>query len=183
MKNDVQIHRRRSIRLKDWDYSQSGAYFITIVTYRRECLFGKIEDGRMIPTPMGQIADDHWRAIPDHFPTIELGAYVVMPNHIHGIIMIQSHGVDIPIVGATHWVAPTGRPNGPKRGSIGGIVGAYKMSVTRRIQRELDGANIWQRNYYEHIIRDENEHSRIHLYIESNIDNWNLDDENPSNPK
>lgn len=174
MKFDPQKHHRRSIRLKGYDYSQSGAYFITLVTYRRECLFGNIVDGEMRLSSMGRIADEHWRAIPEHFPQMELGAYVIMPNHVHGVIVIQS-------VGATHWFAPTA--NGPKRGSIGAIIGAYKMSVTRRIQKELNSTGIWQRNYYEHIIRNDEEHNRIHLYIEANIDNWAMDTENPVSTK
>ncbi len=198
MKFDLKIHQRHSIRLQGYDYSQSGAYFITIVTYRRDCLFGEIQNGGMQLSGMGRIANENWCAIPEHFPDVELGEFVIMPNHVHGII----------IVGATHWVAPTRivktpidsiavaptpvapapgehipvaptpvaptpveyisialtdtKPhNGPKRGSIGAIIGAYKMSVTRSIQAELNGANIWQRNYYEHIIRNDDEHNRI----------------------
>jgi REP element-mobilizing transposase RayT len=100
-----------------------------------------------------------------------LGIHVVMPNHIHGIIIIH------PTVGASHWDAPT--ENGPKRGSIGAMIGAYKMSVTRRIQREMNETAIWQRNDYEHLIRNDEEHNRVHLYIEANVDNWGTDQENP----
>ena len=200
MQFDPRIHYRHSVRLQGYDYSQSGVYYITIVTFRRECLFGGIRDGGMQLSGMGHIADENWRAIPAHFPNAELGEFVIMPNHLHGII----------IVGATQWVAPprdakppidsiavaptqvipiTGdsktiassqtKPNGPKRGSIGAIIGAYKMSVTRRIQAECNGANIWQRNYYEHIIRNDDDHNRIQFYIESNPANWMDDEENP----
>jgi REP-associated tyrosine transposase len=185
---DPQKHHRRSIRLPDYDYSGPGAYFITMVTSGRECLFGEIEDGQIQLSAMGQIAEEHWCLIPEHFPSVELGAYVIMPNHVHGIIIIHENGMAAnspPPVGATHWVAPTVAPttdirtlNGPKRGSIGAIIGSYKMSVTRRIQRELNATDVWQRNYYEHIIRDDEEHNRIHLYIESNVANWVRDDEN-----
>lgn len=177
MKFDPQKHHRRSIRLKGYDYTQAGAYFVTMVTYQREPLFGEIANGEMRLSPMGQIAEEHWRAIPDHFPYVELGAYVVMPNHVHGIIVIHP-------VGATHWVAPTTTTaNGPKRGSIGAIIGAYKSSVTRRIQNELNETAVWQRNYYEHIIRNEAEYHRIHRYIESNVENWINDNENPVKSK
>ncbi len=182
---------RRSIRLPDHDYSQPGAYFITIVTHHRDCLFGNIVNGQMQLSPMGQIAEEHWRAIPQHFPHVGLGAYVVMPNHLHGIIIIHENGMatnSSSSVGATHWVAPTQpiaptqsvapTPNGPKRGSIGAIIGSYKMSVTRRIQREFNATGIWQRNYYEHIIRNDAEYNRIHWYIVSNVANWLMDDEN-----
>jgi REP element-mobilizing transposase RayT len=180
------MHHRRSIRLPDHDYSAPGAYFITIVTYQRDRLFGEIVNGEppygctMQLSPMGQIADEHWRLIPEHFPHVELGAYVVMPNHVHGIIIIHENGMatkSSPSVGASQWDAPT--PNGPKRGSIGAIIGSYKMSVTRRIGREHNATGIWQRNYYEHIIRNEAEHDRIYRYIETNVANWASDDENP----
>ena len=177
--DQVQGKKRRSIRLPDFDYSQPGAYFVTMVTFRRECLFGEIRNGKMVLSAMGQIADENWRTICEHFPQVELGAFVVMPNHVHGIITIVGAAQ---LVGATQWVAPTRKPKGPKRGSIGAIIGAYKMAVTRRIQNELNGANIWQRNYYEHIIRNDDEYKRIHSYIESNIDNWASDDENPIKP-
>ena len=183
---DPQKHHRRSIRLPGYDYSKPGAYFITLVTQGRECLFGQVVAGEMQLSDMGRIADDHWRAIPDHFPNVELGTFAIMPNHIHGIIVIHP-------VGASQWDAPTGprdqwdgasqrdgaSANGPKRGSIGAIIGAYKMSVTRRVQRELNRTTLWQRNYYEHIIRDEQEHRRIHLYIEANPANWIRDDHHP----
>jgi putative transposase len=142
--------------------SQAGAYFVTIVTYQRDCSFGKIENEEMVLNDFGKIADECWRAIPEHFPNVELGAYVIMPNHVHGVVVIRddesaSDAVDAQHVGATQWVAPTNpnaRPNGPKRGSLGAIIGSYKMAVTRRIQREHNTTGIWQRNYYEHIIRN-----------------------------
>ena len=86
-----QRHHRRSIRLPNYDYSQPGAYFITIVTFQRDCLFGEIVNGELRLSVMGQIAEEHWRLIPEHFPHAELGAYVVMPNHVHGIIIIHEN--------------------------------------------------------------------------------------------
>jgi REP element-mobilizing transposase RayT len=212
-KDDLPGRQRRSMRLPGWDYSTPASYFLTLVTFQRECLFGEIMDGRMVLSPIGRIAEEHWCLIPQHFPGVELSAHAIMPNHVHGIIMIRSDmafvGATHDVVGATHdardavgathdavgatqWVAPTmdrwgdptgttgpARPNGPKRGSIGAIVGAYKMSVTRRIERECDRANIWQRNYYEHIIRDDEAYKRISWYIETNVENWAADEENP----
>jgi putative transposase len=175
MKFDPQIHHRRSIRLSDYDYSQPGAYFITIVTRGRECLFGEIKDGEMQLSGMGQIAEEAWRAIPEHFPQVELGTYVVMPNHVHGIIIIRGMATNSsPSVGARH--ASPLPPHGVKPKSIGAMVGSFKSAVTKRIGREL---HTWQRNYYERIIRDDAEYNRIHLYIETNIDNWTIDEENP----
>ena len=187
-KFDPKKHHRKSIRLQGYDYSQSGAYFVTIVSYQRDCLFGKIENGEMTLSGFGKIADECWRAIPEHFPHVELGAHIIMPNHIHGIIVITDDEsafdvVDAQHVGATQWVAPTtipnARPNGPKRGSLGAIIGSYKMAVTRQIGREHNATGIWQRNYYERIIRNEREMDNIWRYIESNPTQWDDDDENP----
>lgn len=90
MKFDPQKHHRRSIRLKQYDYAQPGGYFVTIVTYQRDCLFGEIVNEEMQLNELGCIADECWRAIPDHFHDVELGAYVIMPNHMHGIIVIRA---------------------------------------------------------------------------------------------
>ena len=101
---DVELqYHRRSIRLKGYDYTQPGGYFVTVVAFRRECLFGEILNERMILNGYGKIVDECWQAIPVHFPNIELGIYVIMPNHLHGIIIIHA-------VGATRWVAPTTLP-------------------------------------------------------------------------
>ena len=186
MKYNPQKHHRRSIRLKEYDYSQPGAYFITMVTHQRACLFGNIVHGEMQLSPMGQIAEEHWRLIPEHFPHVELGAYVVMPNHVHGIIIIHPNGLAAnspPAVRARH-ASPRQNPlpqppNGVKPRSIGAIVGSYKSAVTKRIGRELNATGIWQRNYHEHIIRNEGAYNRIHAYIESNPANWNTDGEHP----
>ena len=96
MKFDSQKHHRRSIRLKEFDYAQPGGYFVTIVTYQRDLLFGEIVDEEMALNDFGKIADECWRAIPEHFPNVELGAYAVMPNHVHGIVVINEP------VGAQH---------------------------------------------------------------------------------
>jgi REP element-mobilizing transposase RayT len=187
MKFDHKIHNRRSIRSQRYDYSCSGAYYVTIVTYGRECLFGEIKNGATQFSDMGRIAYENWRAIPEHSPQVELGEFVIMPNHVHGIIVTQGEHIPVaptPIAPAHGNPIPVARAeikpnNGLKRGSIGAINGAYKMSVTRRSQAELDGANIWQRNYFEHIIRNDDEHSRFQFYIESNPINWEEDKENP----
>jgi len=136
----------------------------------------------------GRIADECWRAIPEPFPNVELGEYVVMPNHLHGIIVIHDEKIGMatnpsPSVGARHtpprhFASPL-PPRGVKPKSIGAIVGSFKSAVTRRIGREHNGTGIWQRNYYERIIRDDREMDRIQRYIESNPSMWAEDDENP----
>jgi REP element-mobilizing transposase RayT len=178
MKYDPQKHHRRSIRLKGYDYAQPGAYFITIVTFQRESLFGNIVNSEMQLNDYGRIADECWRAIPEHFPHVELGAYVVMPNHVHGIIVIHENGMatnSSPSVGAQH-IAPQRIPK-VQTGSLGAIVRSFKSAVTRRIGREWKTTGIWQRNYHEHIIRNSVEWDRIHRYIESNPSRWAEDAE------
>jgi REP element-mobilizing transposase RayT len=175
-------HHRRSIRLKGYDYSQAGAYFVTLVAYQRDCLFGEIRDVKMVLNDFGTIADECWRAIPDHFPLVELGAYVVMPNHVHGIIIITDGGMRR----GTPWRAPTERTPTPQfgktiPGSIAAVIGQYKSSVSRIIKQKHNATGIWQRNYYEHIIRDDKDLQRITDYIETNPLRWNDDDENPVN--
>lgn len=142
-----ELHRR-SIRLKGYDYSAAGGYYVTVVAFRRECLFGEIVNGEMRLNAVGRIVRECWDEIPSHFPNAETDAFVVMPNHVHGIIFIYADGA-----GATH-ASPlqkrTTYPHGPAPRSLGAIVGSFKSSVTRRAGRELNSANIWQRNYYEH---------------------------------
>ena len=172
---------RRTIRLPNYDYSQPGAYFITIVTRGRDYLFGEIRDGAIHLHDAGQIVWDVWQSLPARYPQISLGMAVVMPNHFHGIVIINENPV-----GAIH---ESPLRESPLRGNTGAerrrmtlplVVGYFKMNTAKRINKILGSAGIpvWQRNYYEHIIRDNEEHNRIHLYIEANIDNWATDDEN-----
>jgi putative transposase len=176
---DPKKHHRWSIRLPGYDYSQAGAYYVTLVTHQRDCLFGVIENEIMTLNDLGKIANECWIAIPEHFLNVELGAYVVMPNHVHGIIVIDGNDA-----GATHWVAPAIpriRPTGPKPGSLGAIIGSYKSAVSYRINKEHNITSIWQRNYYEHIIRNEIDLQNKTNYIESNPMLWAQDDNNPRN--
>ena len=169
----MRLHQR-SILLKEYDYSQPGAYFVTIAAFQHECLFGEIINQELRLNEYGKIAEECWRTIPEHFPNVELGAYVAMPNHVHGIIVIHENK-SLPSVGARH--ASPLRPHGAKPNSLGAIVGSFKSAVTKRIGQK----NIWQRNYYEHIIHNEKEWDKIHRYIESNPVNWELDNETPLN--
>ncbi len=175
---DPNRHHRRSIRLKDYDYRNVGAYFITICAYKRECLFGEVVDLEMRLNEYGEIIQDEWLKTETVRPNIELDEFVMMPNHLHGILVLNDNtGVSHEKPGATHRVAPTG----PQTGSVGAIVGQYKSIVTKRInkQRGTPGHPIWQRNYHEHIIRDEDELNRIRFYIANNPAQWDSDLENP----
>jgi putative transposase len=119
---------------------------------------------------IGIIAEEHWRKIPEHFPNVELGTYALMPNHIHGILIIHTNTAH------PQTIIHGDGPRGPVRGSIGAIIGAYKMSVTRRIKKELNVTDIWHRNYYEHIIRDEIDRERIEIYVQAIVLNWEFDE-------
>jgi len=189
IKFDPEKHHRRSIRLPGYDYTSEGAYYITIVTYHRDCLFGEIinketpQGGDVFLNDLGKIADECWRAIPDHFRFVELGAHVVMPNHVHGIIMIRND--ESMTVGATHASPlriPNSHPHGAPSRSLGAIVGSFKSAVTKRIGRAHNATGIWQRNYYEHIIRDEKDLQNKTDYIDANPILWDEDENNPINP-
>ena len=190
-KFDPQKHHRKSIRLQGYDYSQAGAYYVTIVTYQRDCLFGEIMNEEMFLNDFGKIADECWRAIPDHFPNVELGAHVIMPNHAHGIIVItnnESRSTTATIDDGRRGAAMLRYDDNPshkinvKPSSLGAIVRSFKSAVSYRIHKELNATGIWQRNYYEHIIRDEKDLQNKTDYIEANPSLWDEDENNPINP-
>jgi REP element-mobilizing transposase RayT len=136
-------HHRRSIRLPNYDYTQPGGYFVTIVTYQRAMSFGEIVNGEMRLNDFGRIADGYWRAIPDHFPNVELGAYVVMPNHVHGILVINDD-VDADAstsIRSTIYRAPTEQFQKTVSGSIPTIVRSFKSAVTRHIANTMPGGS------------------------------------------
>jgi len=187
-------HHRRSIRLHQYDYAQAGRYFVTICTHDRLCLFGEVVEGQMKLNPFGEIAFSCWQEIPRHFGTVELDAFVVMPNHVHGIVVITvgtPHG-GMPHVGTTHasplpqsmHTTPIPKPpRGPEPRSLGAMVGSFKSAVTRRVNENSPTTNrpVWQRNYYEHVIRDEKSLQKIREYIMNNSQRWEEDKHNPAN--
>jgi putative transposase len=171
----ILMNLRRSIRLNGFDYSQPNAYFVTLCSFRHKSIFGVVKDEEMKPALLGEIAVSCWIEIPDHFPDVELPDFVVMPNHIHGIINI---------VGARHAVPGGGGSEEfgkPRRSSLPTIIRSYKSAVTKRahIMLATDTETVWQRNYYEHVIRDEEELIAIADYIKCNPALWKLDRENP----
>jgi putative transposase len=182
--------------LFNYDYSQPGAYSVTIVAWHRKCLFGEVDRGEMKMNKMGQIVQWEWEALSRRFVYIELGAYVVMPNHFHGILIFCEH------VGATRRdlihthsskeVSPpltsggiegSPLPRGPKPASLGAIISQFKSGVTKRLWKipSLKDVPIWQRNYYEHIIRNEQDLWNTTDYINANPTLWAQDNENPIN--
>lgn len=181
-------HHRRSIRLSDYDYTQDGVYAVTICTHERACLFGEVIGEAMVLNTLGQIAEACWTAIPTHFPQIELDAFVIMPNHMHGMVVINQKPVislkpnigENDGVGARH-ASPLQKARGTAKGSLGAIVGSYKSAVSKRINdaRATPGAPLWQRNYYEQVVRNDTMFHALCEYIWANPANWTLDQENP----
>lgn len=177
MKFDPQKHHRHSIRLKGYDYSQPGAYFVTICTHNRAHLFGEIVNGVMRLNEYGKIVQYTWHDLVNHVDGIELGEFVVMPNHIHGIINIVGAGSVGVGSEPTPTTAPTVNTQPNRIKPLPEIVRQLKTFSARRIneQRGMRGIPVWQRNYYEHIIRDEKSYQRIAEYIFNNPSNWQQD--------
>lgn len=173
MQYNPEIFHRRSIRLKEYDYSQSGAYFITISTHHHEPLFGQIGNGIIYLNHAGNIVKKCWMDIPIHFPHSKIDQFVIMPNHVHGIIIIEWPD----IVGANNYsplrnVHISHRQHNGTSKTIGSIVRGFKIGVTKWFHKNTDIHIPWQRNYYEHIICNENELNRIRQYIINNPVNW-----------
>ncbi len=188
MTYDPRKHHRQSIRLKGYDYAQPGAYFVTICTHRREILFGQVVNGDMQLNEYGRIVEWTWYDLPNHVANITLDAFVVMPNHVHGIIIINLPAISVgagskpaPLSGAGSEPAPTGPAVGPKPYGLPEIVRQFKTFSARRInaRRGTRGVPVWQRNYYEYIIRTPAALDRIRRYIVENPARWHEDRENP----
>jgi REP element-mobilizing transposase RayT len=204
-KYNPDIHHRRSIRLRDYDYAQAGLYFITICVQNHECLFGKIMDGKMWTNEFGVIIENEWLKTSELRKNIQLHEFVIMPNHFHGIIEIinNNNNCDVPCTdvvtaNACRGVArnaPTTRnaptnddtPTNqidkneymasisPKSNTLSTIVRAFKSAVTKQIHEMGFHGTIWQRNYYENIIRDHNAYGNIVEYIQNNPAHWEQD--------
>ena len=178
------IHHRRSIRLRGHDYSIAGSYFVTICAWQRQCLFGDIVDGTMILNNYGILAEGCWKAIPSQYEQVVTDAFVIMPNHVHGIISI---------VGA-RFIASGQSPNSVMAGyqtnqgainrapTVGEMIRGFKARCSCLInkKRENQGCPVWQRNYYERVIRNDNELNHAREYIINNPLKWNDDDYNPA---
>ena len=183
------LPQRRAMRLRGYDYSQPGAYFVSICAQHRKCLFGTIIDGQMRLNEIGEIVVECWNRIPQHFPSVELDEYVIMPNHIHGIIESNIVGARSPRpIEAEHSTPPTvgarsPRPTGDSP-ALGKIVAYFKYQSTKHINQHHNtpGTRIWQRNFYDHVIRDDTDLQRICQYIQDNPMKWALDQLHPDNP-
>jgi REP element-mobilizing transposase RayT len=184
---DPDIHHRHSIRLKEYDYSLEGLYFVTLCCQDMKYRFGKIKNGEMVRNDFGKIAYDEWMKLPERYSCVVLDVFQIMPNHSHFIIALdegtlntkwETVGAGLAPARATARVAPTTAQN--DRLTLGTVIGAYKSLVSNKCLSLYKSQNIimgqfWQRNYYEHVIRDAQSHERIANYIVNNPLNWAID--------
>lgn len=182
-KFDPQKHHRKSIRLKGYDYASKGAYYVTIVIQGRECLLGEIINKEMHLSKYGEIVQKWWDEIPVHFLGVEGGAFVIMPNHVHGIIFVTNEP-------KREVLSPRNEfeemPSATYRATIGQIIAYFKYQSTKEMNAIDNTGTItrfWQRNYYEHIIRNEKDLQQKTDYILGNPSRWGDDQENPKNNK
>ena len=199
MKYDPAVHHRRSIRLPGHEHAQPGAYFVRICTHGRACLFGSVVNDEMLVNEWGRIVASCWTELSRHCPSVDLDAFVVMPNHVHGILALtepvgagspRPHGVDSPErQPEAHFtrgaLTRKGAETAPLRPTptLGQVVAYFKYESTKRINqlRDIGGKALWQRNYYEHIIRSEGSLHEIREYIVTNPQRWVLDSLHPDN--
>lgn len=191
MTYDPARHHRRSTRLPGYDYTQAKAYFVTIVTRQRESLFGEVDGDQVKLNPVGQMIQREWKRLEKRFPGVELDHFTIMPNHVHGIIVFRDHdtgsrGAAASAIDPGSEVLPLHPYNTPTNnvipGSLGAIVRAFKSSTAYRYNRMRvsSGLPLWQRNYYDRVIRSEAEWDRIRRYIQGNPAQWADDRENPT---
>jgi len=159
------MFKRKSSRLEGYDYASSGMYYVTICTKDNRYLFGEVRKGRVWLSEEGRVVRDCWENIPEHFEHVSIDDFVVMPNHMHGIVVIKN-------AGARH--ASPVRSCSIASGSLGAVIGSFKSAATKRVNdlRGMPGGEVWHRNYYDHIIRNENDLNRIREYIRNNPMNW-----------
>jgi len=187
------LYQRKSIRLQGYDYRQSGAYFVTILTYKRMNILGEIHHENVVLSELGEIVKQVWEQIPTHFAYVDLDFFVIMPNHFHGVLIItdnpvssgSSDSLNISVraqhvaplqAPLAHTSKPKGiTPNNVASGSLGAIIRSFKGTVTRLAHEIGYESPIWHRNYYEHIIRDEKSLDSIREYILYNPAKWEFD--------
>jgi putative transposase len=175
--DDSHLHHRRTLRIKGYDYLQAGAYFVTVCAYKKQALFGEIHGDKIELSDIGQLIRQYWVAIPRHFANVRRDEFVIMPNHFHGIIVIH----DDALRRGKACLAPTRVTFGhPAARSLGIIIGSFKSAVTKFAHKcsEYSNIPIWQRNYYEHVIRNESDLSEKQKYIIDNPAKWNEDEYN-----
>lgn len=165
---DPRIHHRHSIRLKEYDYSTAGIYFLTTCVWDRAEILGKINDFEVRLSPLGHIVQEVWESIPWRYEGLELDAFVIMPNHVQGIVVFPEDGMP-----------------GGSRSLLSRVVGWFKATAAQEINRRrgTPHASLWQRGYYEHIVRSDADLERIRTYIEENPGRWGEDEMNAAADK
>jgi putative transposase len=198
---------RKSIRLQGYDYSEPGSYFITVCVQNRQCVLGAIVDGRMVQSEAGLMVESWWGQIESKFPGVFLDAFIVMPNHVHGIVMLGARvpgerhappdtgrhiGLPLPAetthdVGADLRVRPPSQAGMPQTSNLSTVVQWFKTMTTNDYMRGVRDfgyppfdRRLWQRNYYEHIIRGAGGLDRVRACIDGNPERWDEDEENPA---
>ncbi|HEX8245239.1 MAG TPA: transposase [Longimicrobium sp.] len=169
-----ELQKRKTIRLAEYDYSRAGMYFVTICSHQREMLFGDVHQETISLSNFGRIVQECWDLIPAHYPGVATDAFVIMPNHVHGLIRLTG------IVGARH-ASPDAAAARMRPPSVGNVVGSFKSAVSSRINsaRGTPGAPVWQRGFFERVLRDDDELLRARRYIVENPLKWYVDEENP----
>ncbi len=206
MNYDPLIHNRHSIRWQGYDYRRAGAYFITICAHRHRYIFGEVREGRMYANRFGSYLGDQWKHTARVRPEVALDAFVVMPNHFHAIIILHDGSgmpptcpEDVPLIPtdtdtqprrgmplACPYTQPGTDPSAyaqfgkPQKGALGTIIGHFKAEVTKTACRGFNLQTVWQRNFYDRVIRDPEEFERIREYIAQNPEQWEFDHENPN---
>ena len=172
---DSDRHHRRSVRLKGYDYAQGGAYFVTVCIQHWECLLGDVVDGQMVLSEWGLIASEAWERVAQHWPTVGLDGFVVMPNHFHGIVVLggEEGGGTPPLQGAQVGGGPT----------LGAVFAYWKYQTSKAINemRQSPGARLWQRSFHDRVIRNDWMLTRGRAYIANNPVRWPEDVHNPAN--
>lgn len=175
------LPNRRSVRLPGFDYSRLGQYFVTICAFQKRCLFGRVDGSRVHLNHLGEIVQRCWTEIPAHFPQVTLDAFVVMPNHVHGILAIQTRARRAVPLREIH------RPElfrNPVLGSLATIVRSYKSAAAKQVRTMLKQPDytVWQRSFYESVLRSGKDYANAARYILENPKMWHLDSENPLSP-
>ena len=179
---DGNVDRRRSIRLPGFDYSQVGMYFVTICSGQQQCIFGQIRGTEIVLSRVGEVAKACWLEIPQHFRNVKMETYVVMPNHVHGILTIQ---FKLPVNASAQCVNVNESFGKPSANSIPTIIRSFKSAVSKRAREAglIPADSIWQRGYYERVLRNTREYVEATNYILLNPARWSHDEENPNKVK
>jgi putative transposase len=177
---EKEFPNRKSIRLKEYDYVQAGAYFVTICSSNKQSIFGRVEEDAVRLNALGRVVDECWRQIPDHFANAEVDEYLIMPNHLHGIIVLECRDT-IHRVRESSSESKTESFGNPIAGTIPTIIRTFKAAVTRESRRLglITGEKLWQGGYFERIIRNKDSMMKAREYIVNNPLRWSLDKENP----